>query len=153
MGELTYRANSPDSFRYQMQVAYRNGKAMVADGAVDIRVGPAKKERTDPQRRTLWMWHGEVASELTLRTGKRWTKDDVHELIFLERFMPAFELPLPGGEVKRRPMRTSDKKAPEHCEETDPRKIITNGMDQYLAWVTEMGIEVTVPDPIEWRTV
>lgn len=147
-----YRANTPESWRYQMELAYRHGQKLLADGPVDIRVMPAARHRTDPQRQTLWMWHGQVASELTIRTGRRWTKDDVHELVFLERWMPVFELPLPDGSgVLLRHMRTSDKQTPDTCEENDPRKVITNAMDQYLAWITEMGIEVTVPDPVEWR--
>lgn len=152
MKEQSYRANSPESWRYQMGIAFRYGQQLLKQGPVDIRIGPAKRVRTDPQRKTLWMWHGDVASELTIRTSKRWTKDDVHELIFIERYMPVFELPLPddSGVLYRR-MRTSDKETPENCEESDPRKVITTAMDQYLAWITEMGIDVTVPDPDEWR--
>lgn len=107
-----------------------------------------ERRRTDPQRCTLWMWHGQVASELTLRTHHRWSKEDVHEVLFLPRFMPARELIDPEtGEVMSRPLRTSDK-APED-DDRDIKAIISDAMDDYLRWVTEMGIEVTVP-PEGW---
>lgn len=114
--------------------------------SMQVRIGEKPKERTDPQRCTMWLWHGQVASELTLRTGRAWTKDDVHEVIFLERFMPHYELIDPEtGEVKSRPMRTSDKRSPEG-DDRSPREVITDAMDEYLAWIISMGIEVTVPE-------
>ena len=129
--------------RHVKQVA---AQARDAGESFQVRVGPRPKERTDPQRATMWMWHGQVASELTLRTGHAWTKDDVHEVIFLERFMPRYELIDPEtGEVKSRPMRTSDKRTPEGDDRT-ARQAITDAMDEYLAWITDMGIEVTVPE-------
>lgn len=107
--------------------------------------GPA---RSDPQRNTFWMWHAQVASELTIRTGKTWTKDDVHDLIFLARYMPRVTLELPNGEIVSRPVRTSEKSGPDG----EPmREVISNAMNQYLAWIFEMGIEVTIPDAGDWR--
>ena len=135
--------------RQIMVMAYRLVTSWIKDCAIDVVIREHQKQRTDPQRRTLWMWHGQVASELTVRTGKRWTKDDVHELIFLARWMPYVELPMPDGKTVRRPMRTSEK-APEG-QDDDPRSIISNAMTQYIAWICEMGIEVTVPDPLDWQ--
>lgn len=107
---------------------------------------PVQKQRTDPQRMTLWMWHGQVASELALRTGALWTKDDVHEVIFLPRFMPQRELIDPQtGEVLTRSVRTSDRRPPEG-DDRDMREIISDAMDDYLRWIFEMEIEVTVPE-------
>lgn len=104
-----------------------------------------KKTRSDPQLNTLWMWHGQVASELSIRSAMRWTKDDIHEEIFLKRWMPYFELLDPTtGEVKSRPMRTSERETPEG-DERSPRQAISDAMTQYLAWTCENGIEVTVP--------
>ncbi|TQE98147.1 MAG: hypothetical protein FKY71_15330 [Spiribacter salinus] len=101
--------------------------------------------RSDPQRKTLWMWHGEVASDLTVRTGARWNKDDVHELVFLPRFMPQRELVDPEtGEVLHRPIRTSGP-APED-DDRDMRSIVSDAMEQYMAWCYQMGIEITVPE-------
>jgi len=106
---------------------------------------PFQRKRSDPQRHTLWMWHGQVASELSIRTGKRWTKDDVHEVVFLARFMPSKELIDPEtGEVLHRPVRTSDKTLDD--DDRDMRSIISDAMDDYLRWLTEMQIEVTVPE-------
>lgn len=114
------------------------------DRAKEIVIRDFKPPRTDPQRRTLWLWHGEVASELTLRTGRRWSKEDVHEAIFLPRFMPQKELVTPEGEIIYRSMRTSDK--PPEDDERATKQIVSDAMTQYLAWVYEMAIEVTVPE-------
>lgn len=113
--------------------------------AQEVIIRKFEKSRTDPQRHTLWMWHGQVASELAVRTGMRWNKDDVHEVIFLPRFMPDKELVDPEtGEVLQRPLRTSDR-APDD-EDRSMKQIISDAMDDYLRWVTDMGIEVTVPE-------
>jgi hypothetical protein len=117
---------------------------------VEVVIQDWKPPRTDPQRRTLWMWHGQVASELTIRTGKRWDKDSVHEIIFLARWMPQIEYTIPDtGEVIRRPMRTSDK--PPEGEERSTKEIISDAMNEYLAWIYGMGIEVLVPENYNWR--
>lgn len=100
--------------------------------------------RTDPQRRTLWLWHTEVASELTLRTGRKWDKNDVHEAVFLPRWMPQRELVTPDGEIVYRQMRTSDK--PPQDDQRSTKQIVSEAMTQYLAWIYSMGIEITVPE-------
>ncbi|WP_018935672.1 MULTISPECIES: hypothetical protein [unclassified Thioalkalivibrio] len=95
--------------------------------------------RTDPQRKTLWMWHGEVAAELSIRTSRRWAKEDVHEVIFIPRFMPpqGTELVDPEtGEILSRNKRTSEATKPE----------ITEAMERYMAWCYQMEIEITVPE-------
>lgn len=117
---------------------------------VEVIIRPWQPPRTDPQRRTMWQWHGQVASELTIRTSRRWSKEDVHELVFLERWMPRIEFIVPDtGEIKSRPLRTSDKVPDElkdeHGQTPSMKQIISNAMTQYLAWIYEMGIEVTVP--------
>lgn len=103
---------------------------------------PWSPPRTDPQRNTMWKWHGEVASELTVRTGKRWTKEDVHEVIFIPRFMPQHEALIDPttGEVVTRNKRTSEATKAE----------ISEAMTAYLAWIYEMGIEATVPLEGTW---
>jgi hypothetical protein len=106
---------------------------------IEVRIQPFSPPRTDPQRKTLWMWHGEVGSELSIRTQARWTKDDVHEVVFIPRFMPAADRELidpETGEVISRRKRTTEATKPE----------ITEAMDAYLAWIYGMGIEVTVPE-------
>ena len=101
--------------------------------------------RTDPQRMTLWMWHGEVASELSRRTGKRWSKDDVHEMIFLPRWMPQIERMDPEtGEVMHRPMRTSER--PPDGDDRSAKEIVSEAMTAYLAWAYQAGIDVTAPE-------
>lgn len=112
---------------------------------VEVVIREWKPERTDPQRKTMWMWHGQVASELSIRTGTRWHKDDVHEYIFLPRWMPVIERMDPEtGEILHRPMRTSDK--PPEGEDRSTKQIISEAMTAYLAWIYEMGIEVNVPE-------
>jgi hypothetical protein len=132
------------------RLLYENAQFRIGSEELELVLRKRKQHRTDPQRRTFWNWHGEVASELTLRTRQRWTKDDVHEVIFLPRFMPGIDFIGPEGEQMSRPMRTSDKIKPEGDERTH-RQIISDAMNAYLAWIYEMGIEVTVPNPIEWR--
>lgn len=139
--ERGYRV-SKAAYEYLRQITRR---ARDEDQPQEIVFRPFQRKRSDPQRCTLWMWHGQVASELTLRTGKRWTKDDVHEVVFLPRFMPTKELMDPEtGEILHRPVRTSDK-APDD-DDRDMRSIISDAMSAYLAWVTDMGIEITVPE-------
>lgn len=99
--------------------------------------------RTDPQRKTLWMWCGEVASELSIRTGKRWHKNDVYELLVIERFMPLHDaevVDLETGEVRHRRKRTSEA----------TRAEISEAMERFLAWIYEQGIEVTCPEERTW---
>ena len=95
--------------------------------------------RTDPQRMTMWMWHGEVAAELSIRTGRRWTKEDVHEVLFIPRFMPPHDTELMNpetGELISRRKRTGEARKDE----------ITGAMEQYMAWCYQQGIEITVPE-------
>lgn len=114
------------------------------DKPVRLTVEPYSKPKTDPQLRTLWMWHGEVASQLTERCkmsghATEFDKDAVHELIFKPRFMPSAEYLMPDtGEVKIKPMGLSDKDA------TKP--VVTDAMEAYLAWIYEQGMEVTIPE-------
>lgn len=108
-----------------------------AQKQVSITIEEWEPKRTDQQRKTFWQWHGEAAAELSIRTKMRWTKDDVHEFVFLEKFMPRKEvIDLETGEVKSRPLRTSE--ATKHQ--------ISEAMTKYLAWAYENQIEVTVPE-------
>ena len=106
---------------------------------MEVLIRPWQPPRTDPQRKTLWMWHGEVAAELSIRTGCRWRKDDVHEVVFIPRHMPPADTELVDpetGEILSRRKRTSEATKPE----------ISDAMTDYLRWIYEMGIEVTVPE-------
>lgn len=121
-----------DGLRQAANEVKRDGKPK------EVLIRDWEPSRTDPQRCTLWMWHGEVASELSVRTGKRWSKDDVHEVIFIPRFMPAHEAELVDpetGEVTTRRKRTSEATKGE----------ISEAMTAYLAWIYDMGMSVTVP--------
>jgi hypothetical protein len=93
---------------------------------------------TSGQRRRLRMWHTKVAAELCARTGYHWTGDDVHEFIFLPKFMPKEEIVIAPGETVIRPLRTSD---------LDNNKAITaEAMQAYEAWCFEHEIEITVTE-------
>jgi hypothetical protein len=108
-----------------------------AGEAVSLTIAKWEPKRSDPQRKTLWMWHGEVAAELSIRGGMRWSKNDVHEIVFIEKFMPHKELIDPQtGEIKSRPLRTSEAKKSE----------ISEAMGKYVAWAYENGIEITIPE-------
>lgn len=130
------------------RLAFRDACQMVRHGkrAVEVIVQIYRRPKTDPQNKTIWMWHGEVASQLTERcreagSGVIWRKDDVHELIFKPRFMPQRERMLPDGELVFGPMGTSDKGA--------TVEVISEAMEKYLSWIYSQGMEVTIPDDPE----
>ena len=112
----------------------------------EIEVGVWTPKKTDAQRRTIWKWHGEVASQLAelgkaMGHGARWTKDDVHDVVFKPRFMPSKEIIWPDGTVETVPKGLSDP--------TVTRQDVTDAMTKYLAWIYERGFEVTIPpDPL-----
>ena len=62
------------------------------------------KMRTNPQLKTLFMWHGQVASQITIQTGTKWKSEDIHDELFKKRFMPYREVKTPSGRIERRPM-------------------------------------------------
>ena len=114
-------------------------KARDSGQPMEVYIQPFTPARSDPQRKTLWMWHGEVAADLSVRKQVRWTKVDVHELIFTSQFMPVSDKPLVMPETDmavRRRRRTSEVSQAE----------ITEAMDAYLTWIYNMGIEVTIPE-------
>jgi hypothetical protein len=110
---------------------------------IEARISYWSPPKTNPQNRTLWMWHGEIASQMTERCREMgmsttWSKDDVHETIFLHRFMPQRELVTPDGEVIFKPIRTSDKEATAF--------VMSKAMDAYVAWAYSQGMELTIPE-------
>ena len=121
----------------------RNAAAFVATLPIDpakpveLIAQPLTKKRTNPQLRTLWKWHGEVAAWLTMNTAVKWTKDEVHERLFLAKFMPMVDAVLPDGTTVPKPQRTTGA----------PREVISEAMDAYMAWCYDHGIEITVPEP------
>jgi hypothetical protein len=123
--------------------AFREVRAMTESGKpVEVRVKFWKKRKTLPQNSTMWMWHGEVASQLTLRcrevgSNVVWTDNEVHEQIFKPRFMPQVERMLPDGEIVSRPMGTSEEEA--------TVEVMSEAMEKYLAWIYEQGMEVRIP--------
>lgn len=127
------------AIRAACQMARDRGKP------VEVVVRPYRRRKSDPQNRTIWMWHTEVASQLTERCAElgsevRWSRDDVHEHIFKPRFMPQRERMLPTGEITYSPMGTSDKAA--------TVEVMSEAMERYLCWIYEHGLEVTIPpDP------
>lgn len=138
-----------------LKLAWAGIKAIVSaaqtDGvAISITVEAWEPGRSDPQRKTFWMWHGQVAAELSIRTGMRWTKDDVHEVVFLEKFMPRREVTDPEtGEVKSRPIRTSETDSgvyDENGKKKPMKEVISESMTKYVAWCYENQIEVTIPE-------
>lgn len=101
--------------------------------ALQVTVRKKMRSRTHPQLNLLWHWHHEVASELSIRTGRPWSAEDVHELVFLPRFMPCRECALPDGEIVMKAMRTSAATA----------QIVADAMEAYQAWTAEMQIETS----------
>ena len=104
----------------------------------EVMVRPYQKRRSDPQLRTIWKWHDEVAAALTIATARPWTASDVHELVFKPKFMPCKQSELPDGTFVHKAMGTS----------IAPRQVISEAMDAYMAWCYTAGIEITVPEPV-----
>jgi hypothetical protein len=123
--------------------AMREVCAMAETGKpVEIRIKFWRRKKTLPQNSTLWMWHTEVASQLTARCREAgsdvaWTPEDVHDLIFKPRMMPMVEQMLPDGEMIAAPMGTSDKRC--------TVDVLSEAMERYLAWIYEQGMEITIP--------
>jgi len=116
-----------------------------------VEVKRYRKKRTDPQLRTIWMWHSEVAAQLSERLREqgwnyKWTRDDVHEVLFKQRFMAQREIVLPDGECRYRSYGLSDKDT--------TRQMVSDAMENYLRWIYERGMEVTIPsDPLVEQVV
>lgn len=110
-----------------------------------VEISLFKPGKSDKQNRTIWMWHTEVASQLTERCKENghnveWDRQSVHDLIFKPRFMPYVEKVTPEGEIISRPLNTSEK----GCT----RPVLSEAMEKYLAWIYGQGMEVTIPvDP------
>ena len=123
-------------------------RSLTRDGkAADVSVKKYVKVTTPPQRRTVWMWHGEVAAQLSERASDlghdvKWTRNDVHELIFKPLFLPQVALMLPDGSEVYRPKGLSDR-------DTTVREV-TQAMEAYLAWIYQRSMDVTIPDEYEY---
>ena len=123
--------------------AFREVRHMAETGKpVEVRVKFWQRKKSQPQNSTIWMWHTQVASQLTERCREAgasvaWSPLDVHELIFKPRFMPQVERMLPDGELVTAPMGTSDRGA--------TVDVISDAMEQYLSWIYEQGMEVLIP--------
>lgn len=132
--------------------AFREVREMTEAGKpVEVRIKFWKRRKTLPQNSTIWLWHTEVASQLTQRCREAgadvaWTPADVHELIFKARFMVMRERMLPHGEVIAAPMGTSD---PEATVE-----VMSDAMERYLEWIIQdQGMVVTIPEDPGFRAL
>jgi hypothetical protein len=118
-------------------------KQMLSSGVrVSVVISKWAPAKTPPQHRTVFMWNGEVAAQLTVMgalagSNVVWKTDDAHEMIFKRLCMPSVERMLPGGEVFTRPIGLSDKEA--------TREVVSAAMERYQVWAIEHGIELTQP--------
>lgn len=138
----TFRILSPES----MRAACRELVRVQIDAPHELTIRPAVKKRTDPQLRTLWMWHTEIAPQLTLLSMKDdgpsliWTKELVHEALFKPFFCKKDEIELPGGKVV----------TVLHGTSKMTREQVSEAMDRYRAWIAQHEWEVTDPEDARW---
>ena len=114
-----------------------------SDMRVSVVISKWVEKKTPPQHRTVFMWDGEAATQLTIMgalTGSSivWKKEYAHEMIFKRLCMPSIDLPMPDGSVVSRPMGLSDKEA--------TKDIVSEAMEKYQVWAINHGIELTQPD-------
>lgn len=118
-------------------------KQMISSG---IRVSVVVKKwvpaKTPPQNRTVFMWCGEAAAQLTVMSALagssvRWNTEDAYEMTFKLLCMPKNEKVLPDGEVVSKPIGLSDPEA--------TLEVVSQAMERYQVWAIEHGIELTQP--------
>ena len=130
-----------NGWKVAMQVRQALRQALLAVAgleAIEIIIRPYRPKRTSKQRKTLFFLHGQVAAEITIRTGEVVSSEDIHEM-FIERFMPRVPMPTleKGAEIQYRAKRTSEATRAENAA----------AMDAYIAWaVGDMGFELKHPD-------
>jgi len=127
-------------------------KQMLETGVrVSVVISKWVPAKTPPQHRTVFMWNGEVAAQLTVLgtlsgSNVQWKTDDAHEYIFKRLCMPQVERILPDGEIVTRSIGLSDKEA--------TLEVVSQAMEKYQCWAIERGIELTQPEDKEfdgWR--
>ena len=138
-----------DTGFHVLKAAWALIKQMLESGVrVSVVISKWVPPKTPPQVRTAFMWCGEAAAQLNIMGeligGKtNWTKDDVYEFVFKERFMPKRTAELPGGEILFRPIGLSDKGA--------TLEAVADAMTQFQVWAIETGIELTQPEKEEMK--
>lgn len=137
--EFVLRAK--DSKESGLKAACVEARRLASEGHdVSLKVSKGRRKKTDRQHRTLWGWHREVAAQLNQHGGacQRWGAEDVHELIFKPRFMPAKELEGPGGELYWRARGLSDSDL--------SRDQLSEAMERYVSWAYQSGFELTMDE-------
>jgi len=103
-------------------------------GAYEI--NPYKPRRSSAQNRLLWKWHGEVAAEFSVFTGKHWTPEIVHYRFFLPKFLKGEVVELPDGSKAW----ASDGSSNQNKQD------MSDAMTEYQVWCLNNSIELTQPD-------
>lgn len=129
-----------------MKAAFRLTKQMIENCDVDVTISKHVDKKTMPQHRTIFMWCGESAAQLTemgRMTGKggKWKTEDVYEIIFKGRFMPKNEKIMPDGTIEYIPVGLSENPSIES---------VTEAMNKFQVWAAELGIELTQPKELRW---
>ena len=124
-------------------------KQMLVNGIrVSVVISKYVQSKTPPQHRTVFMWNGEVATQLNIMgalsgSNVKWTTEDVHEMVFKRQMMPQVNRTLPDGQDVSRPIGLSDKEA--------TIDVVAEAMCRYQVWAIERGIELTQPEDREYR--
>ena len=104
---------------------------------VQITFKEYKPVRSWSQNATLWMWHHDVAAEISLYTGKYWSAEAVHYRVFCPKFLRGEVVELPDG-TKAWASETSS---------NQNKMDLADAMTNYQAWCIDNGIELR--DPVE----
>lgn len=108
------------------------------EGPFDLK--PYKPKRSSAQNNTLWMWHAQVAAEISAFTGKHVKPEHVHYRFFCPRFLKGEVVELPDGSK----MWTSE------TSSTQNKQDMSDAMNEYQVWCLNNGIELTMPDEQEY---
>ena len=99
-----------------------------------------RESRTEPQRKTMWMWYREVAQQIKEKGKGDYTPDDLHEY-FKDEFCPVKQIKF-GGKVK-------------HVKSTT--RLNTGEMHFYLqqidVWSANAGFKLTIPVNCEYQAL
>ena len=97
-------------------------------------------KRSMPQNALLWLWLGEIASQVHKRIGESHEAETLHEF-FKEKFLPTKTIRVGKAEVNYKSTRKLDKGEMNHY------------MTQVHQWAVNAGFKLTVPINSQYREI
>ena len=102
---------------------------------LEVVIQPFKRRRNNPQNARLWVLHSKAAMAISLLSGARWTREDMHEL-FKEMYCGSEHVEINGRKVFRIKSST-DMKVDEMAE----------AQEKYVAYlVSDLGLEIELEE-------